>query len=112
MDGDRARNNRDIREGVAKIVNEDTAEIEVAAPAYESKRDAAVHGERADGSPDHPAFDHFHGGAKAFKSFIAQPERKQNENKGVRESGQGAGAMIAVGLFAVGGTLGPAHGEV
>src|SRR5260370_24691617 len=83
--------------------------MEVAPRFDESKGDAAINGERANGSPDHPALDHGHGGAEALESFISKPERKQNEDKGVGERSEGASAVIAVGFFAIGGPCGPPH---
>src|SRR5205814_7628155 len=49
---------------------------------------------------------------EAFESCISEPERKQDEDEGVGECSECAGAMIAVGLFAIGRPLGPAHREV
>lgn len=107
-----ARDDGYIGERIAKIVDENAAKIEVAAPADESESDAAIDGERAHRSPDHPAFDDFDGRAEAFERFIAKPERKQNKDEGVGESRKGSGAVIAIGFFAVGRALGPAHGEI
>src|SRR5260370_31218026 len=93
------------------MVNEDAAQIEVAPRFDESKGDAAINGERANGSPDHPALDHGHGGVEAFESFISEPERKQNKDKGVGERSERASAVIAVGFFAIGGPLGPRRSQ-
>lgn len=111
-DGDGAGNDGDIRKSVAKIVDEDAAEIEIAAATNESKRDAAVDGEGADGSPDHPAFDDFDGRAEAIDRFPGKPGRQEDKEHGIGEGGESAGAMVAVGFFAVGGTRGPKHGEI
>src|SRR5258708_8145685 len=111
MNDQRASDNGDILERITKIVNEDAAQIEVAPRFDESKGDAAINGERANGSPDHPALDHGHGGAEAFESFVSEPERQQNEDKGVGERSERASAVIAVGFFAIGGPLGPAPPE-
>src|ERR1700730_1068790 len=94
------------------MVNQDAAQIEVAPPADKSEGNAAIDGESGDGGPDHPALDHTHGGAEAFESFIPEPERQQDKDKGVGERGQCAGAVIAVGLFAIGRPFGPTHREI
>jgi len=93
-------------------VNEDAAQIEVAPPADESEGDAAIHGERTDGSPDHPALDHGHRGTEALESFISEPERKQDQDESVGERSKRAGTVIAVSLLSVGRPFGPAHGEI
>ena len=59
-----------------------------------------------------PSYDDFDGGAEAFERFIAEPQRKQDEDEGIGERGEGPGAVVAVSFFAVGGALGPAHGEI
>ena len=92
-------------------MNQDAAQIQIAAAANERESDAAVHGERGERSPDHPAFDDAHGRAEALEGFVAEPERKQHKQQCVRERRENSGAVIAVGFFGVGGTLGPAHGE-
>src|SRR2546421_387029 len=112
MDDYCAGEDGDIGKRVTEIVNEDAAQIEVAPPADESEGDAAIDGESGDGGPDHPALDHGHGGAEALESFIPEPERKQDEDEGVGERSKRAGAVIAVGLFAIGGPFGPAHREI
>lgn len=109
---DRAANDGDIREGVAEIVNQDAAEIEVAAATDKSERDSAVDSQRGDGGPDHPAFDHFDRRAKTHDGFVAEPERKQDEDESIGEGSESAGAVIAVRFFAVGRALSPAHGQI
>src|SRR5260370_10499122 len=86
--------------------------MEVAPPTEKSEGDAAIDGESGDGGPDHPALDHGHGGAEAFESFVPEPERKQDEDEGVGERSERAGAVIAVGLFAIGRPFCPAHREI
>src|SRR5882724_13202075 len=112
MDNYRASDDGDVGERVAKIVNEDTAQIEVAPAADEGEGDSAIHGEGGNGSPNHPAFYYFHGGAEALDGFVAKPERKQDKDGGVGVGGESAGAVIAVSLFAIGGALGPTHSEI
>ena len=70
-DDDGADDDGDVGERVAKIVNEDAAEIEVVAAADKRERDAAIDGEGGEGSPDHPALDNFYRRAKAFDGFVA-----------------------------------------
>lgn len=111
-DDDGADDDGDVRKSVAEIVNEDAAQIEIAAAADESESDAAVDGKSRDGGPDHPAFDDIDRRAEALDSFVAEPERKENENDGVGEGGESTGAVIAISFFVVGGTFGPAHGEI
>src|SRR5580693_6421887 len=112
MNDDRAGDDGDIREGIAEIVNQDAAEIEVLAAADKSQRDTAIDGQRRNGSPDHPAFDDIHWSAETLDSFITKPKRKQDENKSVGVCGKRAGAVIPVGFFVIGGAFGPAHGEI
>src|SRR5260370_8480615 len=86
--------------------------MEVTPRADESERDAAVDGERANGSPNHPPLDDGYGGVEAFESCISEPERKQDKDEGVGERSERAGAMIAVGFFAIGRPFGPSHREI
>lgn len=111
VDDDRAGDDGDVGEGIAEVMDQDAAEIEVAAATDESEGDAAVDGEGGEGGPDHPGFDNLHGRAEALDGFVAEPEGEKDEEKGVGEGGQDAGAMIAVGFFGVGGAVGPAHGQ-
>ena len=53
----------DVGERIAEVVDQDAAQIEVAAAAHQRQRDAAVDGERRDRSPDHPALDDLDGSA-------------------------------------------------
>src|SRR5437870_6116626 len=48
----------DVGEGVAKIVNQHAAQVEVAAAAQQGKRDAAIHGQRSERNPDHQVIAH------------------------------------------------------
>ena len=109
---DCADDDRDVGKAVAEIVNQDAPKIEVAARANERQGDAAVHRQSCHGGPHHPFFHDLHGRAQALDGFITEPERKQNQYKGVGKGGQRAGAMIAVSLLAVGGALGPAHRQI
>jgi hypothetical protein len=110
-DSDGAANDGDIRQGIAKIVNEDTAEIEVVAPAHQREGDAAVHSERGNRSPNHPAFDDAHRRAKALDGFISEPERKDDQDDGVGEGSESSGTVVAVSFLAVRGALRPVHGQ-
>ena len=112
VNDDCANDDGDVRKGVAEIVNQDAAQIKVTAAADESQGDATIHSQRGNGGPDHPAFDHLHRGAKTPDGFITEPKRKQNEDKSIGKRSQSAGAVIAVSLLAVGGSLGPTHGEI
>ena len=76
VNDDRAGDDGDVRKGITEIVDQDAAQIEIAATADERQSDAAVHGESGDGSPDHPALDDGDGSAESFDGFIAEPERK------------------------------------
>jgi len=111
-DHQRADDNGDVGEGVAEIVYQNAAQVQVAASAHQSESDSTVYGQRGERRPDHPAFDDDDGRAKTFKGFVAEPQGKKHEDDGVGEGGESSGAMIAVGFFGVGGTLGPAHGEI
>src|SRR5439155_21579676 len=94
------------------IVDVDAAKIKVTATTDKREGDADIDGERGNGSPHHPALDHGHRSTEALESFIAEPERKQDQDKGVGEGSECAGAVIAIGLFAIGRPLGPAHREI
>ena len=61
VDDKGADDDGDIRKSVAEIVNDDAAEIQIAASSDESESNSAIHGKRGDGGPDHPAFNHFYG---------------------------------------------------
>ena len=90
-------------------MDQDAAQIEIAAAAHQRQRDAAVHGEGGDRGPDHPALDDVNGRAQALDGFVAEPQGKDNQQEGVGEGGENAGAMVAVGFFGVGGAFSPAH---
>ncbi len=111
MNRDGTGNDGDIGDRVAEVVNQNRAEIQIFVAAHHGKRDAAVDGKRGDGSPDHPAFDDGDGRAQAVNCFPAEPEREQHKQHGVGERGERSGAMVAIGLVAVGGAFGPTHGE-
>jgi len=111
-DNQRADEDGEVGKSVAEIVNQDAAQIEVAAPSDQGQSDAAVHGQSGDRGPNHPALDDFDGRAEALDGFISQPKRKQHEDEGVGERGQRAGAMIAVGFLAVGGAFRPSHCQI
>ncbi len=111
MNEDGAANDSDIGEGVAEIVNENAAEIEIAASTNKSEGDTAVNGESGEGSPNHPAFDDVYGRAEALDGFVTEPDGKEDKEDGVGESGEDAGAMVTVGFLGVGRTLSPAHGK-
>ncbi len=51
VNGDGADEDGDVGEGVAEIVHQDTAEIQVAAAFDESEGDAAVYGQGGEGRP-------------------------------------------------------------
>src|SRR5713101_8257930 len=76
VNDDRAGDDGDVRKGVTEVVNQDAAQIEIAAAADERESDAAVYGEGGDGGPDHPALADGHGRAETFDGFIAEPERE------------------------------------
>src|ERR1700674_1389811 len=107
MDHHGADDDRDIRKGVAEVVDQNAAQVEVAAAAHKRESDAAVHRERCEGRPDHPALDDVYGSAQTLDGFVTKPQRKNDENDGIGECGEDSGAMIAVSLLGVGGTLGP-----
>src|SRR5215813_5139377 len=102
----------DVRERIAKVVNEDAAEIQVFMTANESERDSTIDGEGGDGRPDHPAFHDGDGRAQTVDGFPGQPECQEDEANGIRERCECAGAMIAVSFVGVGGPLRPAHGQI
>ena len=85
MNDDRADDDGDVGEGVAEIVDEDAAEVEVLVATHNSESDTAIDAERGDGSPDHPALDDFDGRTKTIDGFITKPERKNDEEDGVCE---------------------------
>ena len=60
----------DVRESITEIVDQDAAQIEIAAAADERESDAAVYGEGGNGSPDHPALNDGDGGAETLDGFI------------------------------------------
>ena len=65
-----------LEQGVAEIVDEDAAEVEIGVTFnHQGKRDAAIDAESGERCPDHPAFDDGDGGAQSFDSFVTQPER-------------------------------------
>ena len=49
--------------------------------------------------------------AEAFERLIEKAERNQNQQDGVGECGQNAGALVAVSAFVVGRTRGPVQGN-
>ena len=63
----------DIGKRVAEIVNQDAAQIQIAAAAHESKSDAAIDGQCGERRPDHPAFDYVDGRAETLNGFITEP---------------------------------------
>src|SRR4029077_3909073 len=95
-----------------EVVDQNAAQIEIAAPADERESNAAVDGESGQGSPDHPALDDGDGGAEPSDGFITEPKRKQNQDRRVGVGSKSASAVIAVGFFAVSGPLGVTHGEI
>jgi hypothetical protein len=80
-----AHDDGDIGNGVAEIVNEDGAKVQVTAPADESQSDAAIHRQSGGGGPDHPFFDDLDGRAESLYGFITQPECKQYKHKRIGE---------------------------
>jgi hypothetical protein len=107
----RARDDGNVGEGIAKVVHQDAAKVQVGVPADEGQRDAAVDKQGRQGGPDHPALDDFHRSAQALDGFVAQPQRKQNEKDRIGERRERPGAMISVGSLRIGRPLRPTHGQ-
>src|SRR5579885_1897383 len=105
----RARNNRNIRERIAEIVNQDAAQVQVFVAAHHSQRDSAIYRQSRDRSPDHPAFDDCHGSAQPLDGLPSEPRGKQHEQHSVRKRRQRSRAMVAVRLIAIRRSLCPAH---
>src|SRR4029077_9128282 len=74
MNEDCTGDDGDVRERVTEVVDQDAAQIQVAAATDERESDAAVHGERGDGSPNHPILDDGDGGAESFDRFVTEPK--------------------------------------
>ncbi len=66
-------------------MNQDGAQIQVFVAAHDGERDAAVHGERGERSPDHPALDDLNGSAETLDGFVAEPSGEKHEKDGVGE---------------------------
>ena len=99
----------DVGESVAKIVNQDAAQVEVAAAAQQSKRDAAIHGQRSERNPDHQVIAHCLRVAQASVGLVKQEQRHQLQQDGVGERRQNTRAVVAVGLLGIRRALGPAQ---
>src|SRR5215472_7482793 len=96
MNNNRTDDDGDIRKSVTEVVNEDTAEIQVAAPTNQRESNAAVHRESGKRSPNHPAFDNGYGSAQPLDCFVTEPQRKKDKHDGISERRESTSAMIAV----------------
>jgi hypothetical protein len=111
MDGHGSHQNSDVGKRVAQIVQEQAAEIDVAAAANQGQGDAAVDGQGQERDPYHPAFVNGDRMAEALEGLIEKSEGHQDQEDGIGERGQNAGALVAVGTFMIGGTRGPIQRE-
>ncbi len=109
MDDHRANQNGDVGKGVAEVVDKDAAEIEVAAAAHQGQGDAAIDGQRRNGSSNHPALDHRDRMSKPLPGLVGENQRHENQQERVGERRQDAGAVIAVSPVGIGGAAGPAQ---
>ncbi len=74
-----ANNDGDVRKRVAKVMNEDAAQVQVGTAANQRQCNSTVNEQGGNGSPDHPTFYHLNGRAQALNGLIAQPNRKKDQ---------------------------------
>ncbi len=90
LDDDSADDDGDVGEGVAEVVDQDAAQIQIRVAAHQGKRDSAIDQQGCDRGPDHPAFNDLHGRTQAFDGFVAQPQGEQDQQNCVGEGGERA----------------------
>ena len=103
--------NSDVRNGVAEVVNQQAAEIQIAPAADQGERNPAIDRQRQQRDADHPAFVDGDGMKEAFERLIEKAQRHQDQQNGVGERGQNSGALIAIGALMIRGTRGPVQGD-
>ena len=108
---DRAGNDGNIGERVAKIVNPDGTDVQVTAAAMKGERDAAIHHQRENRNPQHHPGFHFDRNAQPLDRFVNQEKSDDRQEHRIDEGREDAGAVISVGFFGGGRTHGPARGQ-
>ena len=109
--GDGSRQNSDVRNRVAEVVNQQAAEIQIAPAADQGERNPAIDGQGQQRDADHPAFVDGDGMKEAFERLIEKTQRHQDQQNCVGKCGQNSGALIAIGAFVVRGPRGPVQSD-
>ena len=91
--------------GVADLVEEGAADVDVADGAPEEQGDAAIHGNTGGGDPDHETGADGLGMLEALISLVEDEGGNDDQRERVDEGGEDSGAAIAVSF---GGTRGTA----
>jgi len=75
------------------------ADIEIAPPAVDRERDAAVDYECENRDPKHQARAYLNGAPEAGDRATDHEERCKGQNRCIRKCGENAGAMVAEGFL-------------
>ncbi len=108
---ERADENRDVRQGIAQIVQPHGANVQVAPSAMDRDRDAAIDRERKHRNPEHQARPDFDGIAKPRHGFVEQEDRDEFKQHRVNECREYTGAMISVRFLRCGRAQRHAHAD-
>src|SRR5882762_1472198 len=77
--GNRPSDDRDIGKCIAKIMNQNAAQIQIVPSAHQRQRNSAVDTKRSQRSPYHPALDDLDRRAQSFQRFVTEPQRKKHQ---------------------------------
>ena len=103
MNGHRADHDCEGADRVAQHVHECGANVQVVVfVAVEAPHNGAVQYQAARGDTQHGPFGNGLRMQKALPGFVEDKERDSDQRQCIRESGENAGAMIAIGLHAIG----------
>src|SRR5215831_174436 len=97
-DGPAAGDDGGSLEGVADLVEESAADVDVASGAIEQERDDAVHDDAGGGHGDHHSRMDLLRAANSAHRLIKNKERYAHQRQRVDQGGEHTGAMVAVGL--------------
>src|SRR5579859_3002690 len=93
------RKNRDVRQRIAKIVNQDAAQVQIFSPANQSQSDSAIDAQREHSDPEHQRGANFDRPRQTLIRFKQNVNGYQDQQNRIDEGSKNSRAMISVGFF-------------